>query len=32
MENKDTVKEEEKENKYNNNMISQKYLLLWQQV
>lgn len=32
MENKDTVKEEEKENKYNNNMNSQKYLLLWQQV
>lgn len=32
MENKDTVKEEENENKYNNNMILQKYLLLWQQV
>lgn len=32
MKNKDTVKEEENENKYNNNMILQKYLLLWQQV
>lgn len=32
MENKETVKEEENENKYNNNMILQKYLLLWQQV